>query len=212
MNKKVEQLSSGYWFFLEVIVQSISILIAVIFYTTGGNDFSILTHFISNLGERSAPNYAFIPFYTGIIIRCGIRIFITLTLVDFILNIELPRKKLLIAVNVIVNTCILIGSIFMIIFPSDLMKSMHQFGAILIFLSSMTLSFLISTIILLSPKIKNSHAILGILIGIFIIIMAVVYLIPVNVSVKTVMEWTVMFAGWVFYIDIGILVLRSNNK
>ncbi len=212
MNKKIENLSSGYWFISEVIVQSISILIAVIFYTVGGNDFSILTHYISNLGERSAPNYAFIPFYTGIIIRCVIRIFITLTLVDILLKKEIQRKKLLISIAIIVNIAILIGSISMIIFPADIMKIIHQIAAIVIFLSGMAFSFLLSTIILLSPDIKNSHAILGILIGFFIIMMAIIYQIPVNISIKSVMEWTAMFAGWIFYVDIGIIFLRFEKK
>lgn len=212
MNKKIKQFSSGYWFISEIIVQSISILIAVILYVASGNDFSILTHYISNLGERSAPNYAFVPFYIGIIIRCIIRIFIVITLVDFLLGKEIKKRGLLISIVIIVNIGIFIGSILMIIFPSDLMKILHQNGAILIFLSSMILSFVLSTIILLLPDIKNYHAILGIFIGILIIIMAIVYLIPVYISIKTVMEWMTMFAGWIFYADIGILILRSEKN
>ena len=212
MNKIIEKISSGYWFLIEMIVQSVSILISVIFYTMGGNEFSILTHFISNLGERSAPNNAFIPFYIGIIIRCIFRIFIILTLIEFLSKKEFKRKKDFIISIIIVNIGIFIGSIFMIIYPVDLMKSMHQFGAIMIFLSSMLLSFLISIIIILLSDIKNYHAILGIFIGFFIILMAIIFLMPVNISIKTVMEWMVMFVGWVFYADIGILILRSKKK
>jgi len=76
----------------------------------------------------------------------------------------------------------------------------------------MILSVVLSAIILLLPDIKNYHAILGIIIGILIIIMAFVYLIPVYISIKTVMEWMTMFAGWIFYADIGIWILRLEKK
>ncbi|MFX1384161.1 MAG: hypothetical protein ACFFBP_17125 [Promethearchaeota archaeon] len=207
MNKKLEKFYSSYWFFLEVIVQSITILIAILLYTIGGNEFSILTHYISDLGKRSAPNYAFIPFYIGIVIRLIIRFFMALSLVIFLSMKDFKNKVILISIFTI-NIIILIGSLFMVLFPADIMKQAHNFGAILIFLFSFILCILFSIIVLITPSIKNYNALFGI---ILIIMMTIYFILPTYLSINTLFEWLLMFLGWIFYINIGILVLKSKK-
>lgn len=206
MKKDLEFFYSSYWFFLEVVVQSVTIFIAILLYIMGGNEFSLLANYISDLGNRNAPNFAFIPFYIGIIIRSILRFFMALSMVIFLKKREIKRKGILISIFLI-NIFILIGSVFMVIFPADVMKGAHLFGALLIFLSSFMLCILFSSTVLITPRIKNYNAIFGII----LIIMIIVYIfLPIYHSLNTLFEWLLMFLGWIFYINIGILILKSK--
>ncbi len=211
MNIRNNYLYSGYWFILEVIVQSLSIFIAVLLYTIGGNSFGILTHFISDLGKRSAPNFAFIPFYVGIAIRCVIRFFIAKSIVKFFFDKDVKRKTLLNFVF-IANVLILIGTAMMIIFPADIAKEAHLIGAILIFLFSLVFCVLYIDLVFHSDNINNYNAILGIIVGIFLIVLIINYLIiPIDRSIKILFEWMSMFLGWIFYLYVGCMILRFQK-
>lgn len=74
----------------------------------------------------------------------------------------------------LINILILIGTIFMLIFPADIIRLEHLLGATLIFIFSIILAILFSIISLVSAKIKKYHTFVGFLI-LFLIIIYLLY-------------------------------------
>ncbi|MFX1389280.1 MAG: hypothetical protein ACFE9Z_04360 [Promethearchaeota archaeon] len=203
------KINGSYFLFIRVAISILTIVIAVALYTAGSASYGILTNFISDLGATSAPNGAFIAFSSGLILNSLVSPFGSLYLFIFFQKKEI-KNKWVIWLWFLIDIISIIAGFFVAIFPEDTMLSPHLVAALIIFFFGMLSNFFYGILIFLTKKIANYHSIPGFILAIISITFMMSWIFVNNLSLITLLEWLVLFGGWIFGIYLGILTLKSN--
>jgi hypothetical membrane protein len=208
INELYNRINGSYFLFIGVAISILTIVISVALYTASGAPYGILTNFISDLGAISAPNGAFIAFSTGLILNSFISPFGSIYLFIFFQKKEI-KNKLVIWLWFLIDMISIIAGFFVAIFPEDTMLGPHLVAALIIFFFGMLSNLFYGILIILTKKIANYHSIPGFILAIINIAFMMSWVFVDNLSFITLLEWLVLFGGWIFGIYLGILTLKA---
>jgi hypothetical membrane protein len=200
-------MNGGYFFFIGVAVSMVSIIISIVLYTAGGQPYSIFTNYVSDLGATNTPNNAYIVFNTGLVINSILSPFGTLFLVFYFQNIDL-KQEIIIRFWLYASIISAIATFLVAIFPEDTMLIPHNFAAFITFASIMFYNLIFGIIALLADTIPKYHSIPGFMLVLISITFMISYASNVYEPIVTLLEWMILFGGWVFGIYLGIFSLK----
>ena len=129
IDKFYEKINGSYFAFLGAGISLISIFIAFILYIAVDPTFTIITHYISDLGD--GQNYSNIVFNVGRIISGIIMFFFFLHLTRLLQNSGINKK--LVIISFISGLMYSIGMILVGVFPSKAAPLMHVIAAAITF-------------------------------------------------------------------------------
>ncbi len=196
---KLYQKVGGYYFgFLAVGFSLLCILISYLLFIQTDPSFTILTHFISDLGD--GPNFSNVVFSVGVIGASLISLLFYIYLTRFLLQYDVSKVLPVVAlVSAIISS---IGGFLVGIFPSDTAPLAHRIGALLSFGGSFFISIFYAAAEVLNAEFDRRVAISGFLIAPFPIAFLSLYLllhIPnINSTIPIFTEWLAYFTrmGW----------------
>jgi hypothetical membrane protein len=210
INKFYYKVNGSIFYFIGVAISIISIVTSIILYTAGGASYSILANFVSDLGATTAPNNAFIAFNMGLIINSIISPFGTLFLALFFLDND-NIKKWIVWFWILINIISSIATFLVALFPEDIMIGPHIVAAIITFFFGMLSYVIYGFIVIFAEKIGKYHSIPGFSLAVISIIFILSWVFRINISIITVLEWIVLFSGWAFGINLGIISLKYRR-
>ncbi|MFW9817969.1 MAG: DUF998 domain-containing protein [Candidatus Thorarchaeota archaeon] len=211
VNKIYRDINGSLFYFIGVGISIITIITSVALYTTGGGSYSILTNFVSDLGATSAPNNAFIAFNIGLILNSIISPFGTLFLAFLFLKNDI-KLKWIVWLWVLVNIISSIATFLVALFPEDTMLGPHIVAAIITFFFGMISYIIYGILTIIMERINNIHSLLGFLLAALSIIFMSSWVLRIELSLITLLEWLVMFGGWGFGLYLGIMCLKLKKR
>jgi len=209
MESLYKKMNGGYFFFIGVAVSIVSIVISVALYTASGENYSIFTNYVSDLGAINTPNNAFIAFNTGLILNGVLSPFGTLFLVFFFQNKNIVQKRI-IRFWLLTSIISAISTSLVAFFPEDIMILPHNFFAFITFAFIMLYNLIYGIIALLADKIAKYHSIPGFTFVIINITFMITYISNVYEPIVTFFEWMILFGGWAVGIYLGIFSLKVH--
>jgi hypothetical membrane protein len=159
----------------------------------------------------SAPNNAFIAFNTGLILNSVISPFGTSFLAYLFLKNGI-RKKWIVWLWVTVNIISSIATFLVALFPEDTMLGPHIVAAIITFFFGMVSYIIYGILALITERINNFHSLFGFLLATLSIVFMLSWVLRIELSLITLLEWFVMFGGWAFGLYLGILCLKLKKS
>ncbi len=211
INNIYRKINGSLFYFIGVCISIITIITSVALYTAGGASYSIFTNFVSDLGATSAPNNAFIAFNIGLVLNSLISPFGTLFLAYLFLNNNVS-KNWIVWFWVLVNIISSIATFLVALFPEDTMLGPHIVAAIITFFFGMLSYIIYSILAIITDRINNIHSLFGFLLAALSIIFMLSWVLRIELSLITLLEWAVLFAGWAFGIYLGIICLKLKKK
>lgn len=210
-DKIYNKIHGSYFAFLAVAVSLGSIFVAYLLYIQVDSSFSIVTHFISDLGD--GPNFSNIVFNIGMISTAVIFIFFYIYLTRYLLKNN-ARKGMVYASfgSALISFT---GGLFVGLFPSATFHIPHLIGALFSFAGSFLVSVFYSisefTIVDFNKKVASAGLIQAPFPIIFMTLYITLHLPGINSSVPIFMEWMAYFSE-VAWVSIQAFYLFNVNK
>ena len=126
--------------FVAIIISLLTVIISVVLYIPVDSSFSIITHYLSNLGSAppGLPADAFYPaafmFNSGMTILVIFRVIIAIYLYQYLVNLGISKKNAKIGLNLALISSM--GSLMVAIFPFSVSLYLHELGAMLLFIGT----------------------------------------------------------------------------
>lgn len=213
LDKFYQKVNGCYFAFVGAGTSLLTILIAYLLYIQVDPSFTILTHFISDLGD--GPNFSNVVFNVGIIIGSCISLFFYIFLTKLL--IERGANKVFSILGLIFGLVSFIGGLLVGLFPSAVAPLEHRIGALLSFSGSFFISIFYSCAELTDREFNKIVAIFGLLIAPFPITFLLTFLFlhypGINSTIPIFIEWISYFTrmAWIITQSLYIFKLQSSQ-
>ena len=191
----------------------LSILISIVLYIINDASFSLVTHYLSDVG--AGPNGVGLVFSVGMILTSAVMIFFFLHLGTYLINKK--GNKYFIIIGFVSGLISSIGTFFVGIFPINIYLDLHNFSASFFFIGGITYCLFFAISELTTPEISKYQALSGFVVCffffVFIFYSSINYYNPELCVIESyISEWTLFFVLISWIIEHEIYIFRMSEK